>query len=531
MVLLGMCVGWGKRHCLLHREDYAFDEKVEASAKGEDQQITPSAFPIIGFKDRKLEEEYLTDLVDVSQNRIILGYSICILLVGFGIFAYDVAGINTTVVDVVMNPGKRDYGHSKLDTFQAMLDVGLTMLFLLCGLAATVAITKFNSKCSKSVVLHIAEAVFLGMIAMMGWDFSKLSTSGGEISFPIAGWVVNLAFFYLPPFIATFLILTFAQTLEIITIALLVFLVIIPLEKNLYAQLSPSAIKTHIGSLEYLDAVCNASPVNYAACFDSTILRVSFAIVIMILIALSIVMVSFFLEKSNRRAFVSKKVVGVQKQKLQKNTQEREVFLLKQKLEHEDLIHSIFPKVVAQDLMSRQSQEIATSGIRSMTMNQQISPNSLRCWSKTVARMHKDVSILFTDIVGFTAMSQSCEPYEVMHFLHGLFIDFDDLIDIDQNLWKVETIGDAFMVASGLNVFHESGCPNDSLAPSTVYSEDGSLILEIMKTASGKKKSRLSTASVSGRMTPANSERTARLSGGSSIVSDAELLRVCSSSE
>ena len=78
-----------------------------------------------------------------------------------------------------------------------------------------------------------------------------------------------------------------------------------------------------------------------------------------------------------------------------------------------------------------------------------------------------------------------------------------------------------------MNVFHESGCPNDSLAPSTVYSEDGSLILEIMKTASGKKKSRLSTASVSGRMTPANSERTARLSGGSSIVSDAELLRVC----
>ncbi len=89
-----------------------------------------------------------------------------------------------------------------------------------------------------------------------------------------------------------------------------------------YAQLSAAAIKEHISELDYLDAVCNASPVNYAACFESTILRVAFAIVIMILIALSIVLVSFFLEKSNRRAFVSKKVVSVQKQKLQKNTKE-----------------------------------------------------------------------------------------------------------------------------------------------------------------------------------------------------------------
>ncbi len=101
-----------------------------------------------------------------------------------------------------------------------------------------------------------------------------------------------------------------------------------------------------------------------------------------------------------------------------------EEFLVQQKREHEDLVHSIFPKVVAQDLLSRQSVDSAASGgLRSMTMNASAcSPNSLRSWSKTVARMHRDVSILFTDIVGFTAMSQTCEPYEVMHFLHGLFI-------------------------------------------------------------------------------------------------------------
>jgi len=40
----------------------------------------------------------------------------------------------------------------------------------------------------------------------------------------------------------------------------------------------------------------------------------------------------------------------------------------------------------------------------------------------------------------------------VMSFLHNLFTAFDDLVDLDSDLWKVETIGDAFMVASGLGV-------------------------------------------------------------------------------
>lgn len=47
-------------------------------------------------------------------------------------------------------------------------------------------------------------------------------------------------------------------------------------------------------------------------------------------------------------------------------------------------------------------------------------------------------------------MSQCCPPYEVMNFLHELFVVFDALVSCDKNLWKVETIGDAFMVASGL---------------------------------------------------------------------------------
>ena len=66
--------------------------------------------------------------------------------------------------------------------------------------------------------------------------------------------------------------------------------------------------------------------------------------------------------------------------------------------------------------------------------------------------MHEQVTILFTDIVGFTSMSQTVAPQQVMEFLHELFLCFDDLVDMNSSLWKVETIGDAFMVASGLGV-------------------------------------------------------------------------------
>ena len=39
-----------------------------------------------------------------------------------------------------------------------------------------------------------------------------------------------------------------------------------------------------------------------------------------------------------------------------------------------------------------------------------------------------------------------------MEFLHKLFVRFDELVDRDSLLWKVETVGDAFMVAGGLDV-------------------------------------------------------------------------------
>ena len=91
MVLLGVGVSWFCRDWL-HKEDYAIEDEIEVSNKTEQDLRKPAQYWLLGFKDRELETEYLDNLVCESPNRIYLGYFICLSLVLFGIFSYDVAG-------------------------------------------------------------------------------------------------------------------------------------------------------------------------------------------------------------------------------------------------------------------------------------------------------------------------------------------------------------------------------------------------------------------------------------------------------
>ena len=60
-----------------------------------------------------------------------------------------------------------------------------------------------------------------------------------------------------------------------------------------------------------------------------------------------------------------------------------------------------------------------------------------------------EVTVLFADLVGFTSIAARHAPEDVVAFLDRVFAAFDTLVD-KYGVEKIKTIGDAYMVASGV---------------------------------------------------------------------------------
>lgn len=106
--------------------------------------------------------------------------------------------------------------------------------------------------------------------------------------------------------------------------------------------------------------------------------------------------------------------------------------LQKERKRADNLLRVLLPENVITDLMEKGSYEPET---------------------------HLNTSVLFCDLVGFTAISAEITPHELIQELTEIFTAYDELAQLHQ-VTRIKTIGDAYMAVAGIGSTNQAHATN-----------------------------------------------------------------------
>jgi len=162
-----------------------------------------------------------------------------------------------------------------------------------------------------------------------------------------------------------------------------------------------------------------SGPVSFSFVIRPPFYRTWYAYLVYSLILLSI---AFLLYKW--RLLSLKKV----EYKMEERIRERMKAVLSEKEKSDKLVADLFPKGTAEELKSQ---------------------------GRAKSRKFEMVTVLFSDIQGFTKIAEEMNPEILIDELDRFFFHFDSVVD-KYNIEKIKTIGDAYMAAGGIPVKNSS---------------------------------------------------------------------------
>lgn len=159
---------------------------------------------------------------------------------------------------------------------------------------------------------------------------------------------------------------------------------------------------------------------------DLRISRGNLYMVFVIGVSVLVLIFAFVTFYAYRQKNAAKKVLEIQNREIMEQKEEiiiSNAELEKEKLKSDSLLLNILPYDTAE--------ELKTKGF-------------------STVRHFQNVSVMFTDFVDFTIISENMSPTELVEELNIFFNRFDEIIS-KYNLEKIKTIGDAYMCASGMH--------------------------------------------------------------------------------